>query len=500
MQDAAKGNVESEKEGKMADHEVPVPGHMTLGPRGLSSHAGVVLAFTPDTGLIQVTADGFNQQPSSLVPRRPGGNNGPPTPPIPQDVRIEVGLLPPGSSLPVVTKVFRRSQVFSDDDHTPLKYAVPARWARRTWRCTFRNIGRTEIRCFGRLDFVAERVMSPIPWLPNALAPVFWGYNDLAPLSGQFKEAQSTLITISSEPPTPMRVLFPTLDGSPQHANILQIEHQYPLVVLCHGNCQDDPNHYLDWGRSIIAAQLARAGYVVVVPHLPGISGTLPPVESNSDLELVQHVITWMRTEWAHSDVLAPSPHNAILGHSWGALLAGRLAAGGGFQAHTSMSGEWADWFDSLGSVLPEIQVAGLYIYGSSAGFDVSQLPESQWSELVHKPRHRALVDQMSHFDYLPAGVTPCDPNRGPCPHAKNMIADIVTMFMARYAPPPTVPDLPSKISATLVPPYLQLTLEQEFYAGGYLNGFTALAGDPPECRVALTYETPTGSGSISER
>lgn len=101
----------------------------------------------------------------------------------------------------------------------------------------------------------------------------------------------------------------------------------------------------------------------------------------------------------------------------------------------------------------------------------------------------------MAHFDYLPPGVTPCNPDRGACACARAMIADILTMFMARCVPPPTVPDLPAKIPATPVPPSLELTLEQEFDAGAYRNGFAVSAGDPLECQVSLSYETFRGSG-----
>lgn len=461
-------------------YSIPVPGHQKLGPRNLAVNEQVTLSFTADTGLIQVIADGFDLKQTNLT-LQPGGD-GPPDPPIPEHVRIEVGLIPPGSSVPAVHKVFNRNRLFSEGDLDPLKYDVDDNETGPGWRCTFRNVGRTDIRFYGQLDYVASHATSPISWLPNALAPVFWGYEDRS----------------GTGSPTPMRILFPTIDGSTQNASVLQIEHQYPLIVLCHGNCPGDPNHYLDWAQDVIAIQLARAGCVVLVPHLTGISSGNSPVNSDNDLELVQSVISWMRSQWSHADVIASEPNTAILGHSWGALLAGRLVSAGGFHAYASMSGEWSDWFNDLGDVLSTITVPGLYIWGS--GLDVAPLADPQWSEVIHKPRHKAIVDKMDHFDYLPAGVTPCEAKRGPCPHYRFMMADVLTMFIAKYAPPPTLPDLPSKIPFTLVPPSLQLTAEQEYYAGGYLNGFNAVGGDPPECQVTLSYDIGNSSGSVIER
>ena len=460
----------------MSNYTIPVPGRVRLGPRELTVNEEASLSFTADTGLIAIIADGFDVRQTHFALQQ--GGDGPPIPPVPEHVRIEVGLIPPGAGLPIVKKVFTRHRLASEDDQAPLTYDVGAGQAGHGWRCTVRNVGRVAIRCFALLDYVASHATSPIPWLPNALAPVFWGYED------------------GVGAPTPLRVLFPTLDGSPQYGRVLPIEHQYPLVVLCHGNCPGETNPYLDWAEDRIAIQLAQAGNVVVVPHLPGIANTtVGPSVDQKDFDLVRSVITWVRTTWSHADVLAPP--TGILGHSWGALLAGRLAASGGFQALVSMSGEWADWFNDLGDVLPAITVPSLYIWGTR---DVSPLPDPLWSRLIHKPRHKAIVGSMVHFDYLPPGTTPCDEGRGPCPHYRPMLADVLTMFVAKYLAPPTLPDLPDRIPHTLVPPTLRLTGEQSFYAGGYLNGFRLGASDPPQCQMTLSYDIGDLSGSVTAR
>jgi hypothetical protein len=43
-----------------------------------------------------------------------------------------------------------------------------------------------------------------------------------------------------------MRVFFPSLDGSPQDAAILQGCGLYPRILFfAHGDCNDDTDHYL---------------------------------------------------------------------------------------------------------------------------------------------------------------------------------------------------------------------------------------------------------------
>jgi hypothetical protein len=63
-------------------------------------------------------------------------------------------------------------------------------------------------------------------------------------------------------------------------------------------------------------------------------------------------------------------------------------------------------------------------------------------------------------------------------------------MFMGRYLPPELATDLPGRVPPSLQPPPLDdLTVEQRFFAGGYLNGWEGLAGDP-SCDVTVSSAT----------
>jgi hypothetical protein len=69
--------------------------------------------------------------------------------------------------------------------------------------------------------------------------------------------------------------------------------------------------------------------------------------------------------------------------------------------------------------------------------------------------------------------------------------ADLVTMFFAKYLPPPLAPDLPDRVPDNLVPPPLMLTPEQEFYAAGHLVGMKLIQGQPG-CGVSLDWDAGT--------
>jgi hypothetical protein len=116
-----------------------------------------------------------------------------------------------------------------------------------------------------------------------------------------------------------------------------------------------------------------------------------------------------------------------------------------------------------------------------------SYLPD-QLRNRISRPKHRAVFPDAMHFDYLHNVQFPCrDDAQGPRQLVGQATDDLVTMFFARYLPPEGSPELPDRIPADLRPPPLQLTREQEFFAGGYLNGLARL--EPPDCRVEIEFE-----------
>jgi Chlorophyllase enzyme len=184
----------------------------------------------------------------------------------------------------------------------------------------------------------------PIAWGPTVLTPVFYGIQDFDPRGGA---------------PGPLRVFYPTIDGAVHEAPLLRNCGRYPLVVFLHGHCPQAMEYYRAWVH--LPAQLARSGYVVVVPQLPGISAGTPPfTEASTDLTLVENVLAWVRREWAHRDQLMLPPATGIVGHSYGALLGGRLATSIAASAFVSLSGGWTEWSGPLPRPLGALHVPAL--------------------------------------------------------------------------------------------------------------------------------------------
>src|SRR5262249_44933276 len=109
----------------------------------------------------------------------------------------------------------------------------------------------------------------------------------------------------------------------------------------------------------------------------------------------------------------------------------------------------------------------------------------------IGKPKHRAIFTDGLHYDYLYTAQLPCRQDKGPCRWLGAAATDLVTMFFGRYLPPDLWPNLPGQIPHTLIPPPLTLTLEQQFFAGGYLLGMQLLGADA-HCSVTVTQELPT--------
>ncbi len=311
-----------------------------------------------------------------------------------------------------------------------------------------------------------------IGWQPSALTPVFYGHRDYTSADGA---------------PANLRVFFPSLDGSPQHGAMLEGCGRYPVILFVHGHCQGDPEHYLKWFR--LPAQLARSGYVVVVPQITDI-GTHPSGGEPTQ-RMLADVLTWIRAGWEHRQSLLPAPATGLAGHSFGALHAGILATTTPVAAVASLSGVWIDWPDASGP-RPIFQVAlpRLFTWGTEPFSERdAMLPDSMWNSIA-KPKHRAVFTDGEHFDYLYDPQLPCRNSKGPCRYVGAATDDLVAMFFSNYLPPELWPNLPDRIPENLVPPPLELTFEQEFFAGAHLIGLKSFNATSP-CAVALTQELP---------
>lgn len=320
-------------------------------------------------------------------------------------------------------------------------------------------------------------------WQPSVLAPVFAGLADVGPAEGL---------------PTDVRVFYPTIEGSPQDAPIVQGCGRYPLVLFLHGQCAE-PNHYLGW--DLVPRQLARSGFVVAVPKL----ASLPPFgDGNADVTRAEQVLTWMRTEWAHAALLMPPPMTGVVGHSWGAMagavLATRLQARGAISAYASLSGGWLEWPSVPPRPTRALAIATLFVYGTGSS-DLFANLDGGGGVIFTEPQgatHKVVIRDGEHWDYFRAGEPTCALFRGPCGLMRSVAADFLTTFFSHYMPPSQWHLLGSTIPHSLVPPTLPLTPRQEFFAGGHLQGIRALPASTT-CRVTHTWRLPPfGGGAVA--
>ena len=295
-------------------------------------------------------------------------------------------------------------------------------------------------------------------------------------------------------PPTRLRVFYPSLDGSIWDAAILAGCGRYPLVAFLHGNCPGLADGYKSWFE--LPAQLARSGYVVVVPHLPGISGGTGPFGGTGDAELVRSVITWMRTEWQHADTLMPEPATGVAGHSWGGLLAAQLAADGDAAALATLSAGWSEWPSQPPNPIGNVTVPTLMVWGTGFG-DIFSAGDPFWSAL-HRPRHKLVNAEASHWDYLRPDSVPCARDRGLCAHTGWISMDVVTLFFGKYLSPELWPTLGSQISYRLTSRKIKRTFDQEFYAGSHLAGYDRVRASASTCTATVSWGTSGQSGSMT--
>jgi hypothetical protein len=112
--------------------------------------------------------------------------------------------------------------------------------------------------------------------------------------------------------PGPLQVFYPIIGRASDKPAMLTDCGPYPLVIFLQGHCDGDKEVYRRWTH--LPAALARSGYVVVVPKLPGIlQGTQPG--NSQDLDHAKAVLNWMHSGWEYRDGLASSPSPAVVGH-----------------------------------------------------------------------------------------------------------------------------------------------------------------------------------------
>jgi phospholipase C/pimeloyl-ACP methyl ester carboxylesterase len=147
-------------------------GEETLATATLGSGQSASVTFTPQEGVIDVTAFAFDASPSPTRPRRPGqpgagggkfdpnpedGGDVVGIPPMPQRSEVTASLFPPGATKAARSKRFQIKDLAGDDPVEPLELGVRPEQAGKPWKCVFRNSGPVKAKVSGRVRFVKER-------------------------------------------------------------------------------------------------------------------------------------------------------------------------------------------------------------------------------------------------------------------------------------------------------------------------------------------------------
>lgn len=311
-----------------------------------------------------------------------------------------------------------------------------------------------------------------VDWTPDILHPMFWGFQDLDTANGA---------------PGPLRIYYPTYDGTPQNARILKLcLIRYPVVLFTHGQAPcPDANYFKRW--QILGMVLARSGYVVVMPK----QSQLLPNDGSPDIATALAALDFVRNGWEHrnwvdSDVTATT----VGGHSFGALLAARIhKARPTIGAYFGLSGVWTEVNDAI-PLLQSVNVPALFTWATLAGSVSESMDNGGLWQAVPGPKSAAFFPGF-HFDYItpPAG---CTVQRGTCDLIELVMAELVALFVSRQIP---VKTSHAPIPPSLIPPVVTLTPKQAFFAGSHLNGI-GLIESRQGCGIDLRWEDPLDTDS----
>jgi pimeloyl-ACP methyl ester carboxylesterase len=325
----------------------------------------------------------------------------------------------------------------------------------------------------------------PVGWHPNVLQPVFYGHQDFDAAAGA---------------PGRLRMFYPSTEGSPRDGPFLEGSVRYPLVLFLHGQCRH-ADHFREW--FVLPAQLARSAFVVAVPDLAATrGGTYPWSDSHPDLTLAEQVLGWVRTRWVHHARVASEPSTAIIGHSYGALLAARIATSRPLAAYASLSGVWAEWPSPPRRPIRDLAMPSLFTWGTADDpGENSAVLGGELFDSVPRPKHRVVFAGGHHWDYLRPNRTSCGETTGPCRLVGSLSADFACLFLSKYLPPRGLSGgaIPDDLSL----PTVNLTNEQQFFAGAHLTGLRTIARPPRDgeepahgCRVTVSWFTPQRHGT----
>jgi len=158
-----------------------------------------------------------------------------------------------------------------------------------------------------------------------------------------------------------------------------------------------------------------------------------------------------MHNDWADRDVLLrgqghdedhPERATGVVGHSYGAMLATRVAVAQQVHAVVALSAARKGWANDEGleEPLANLDMRSMHVWGTDTedtdgGSDA--LTPDRW-DAIPGTKHRVILDGAGHWDYFSGQHDGCSPTSWQANTVRGALArDLVTTFFARYLPLP---------------------------------------------------------------
>jgi pimeloyl-ACP methyl ester carboxylesterase len=327
--------------------------------------------------------------------------------------------------------------------------------------------------------------VSGVDWIPDVAHPVAWGEEHLTAADGA---------------PRTLSVYYPSPRFLPPRPMLRSCLGRWPVVLFLHGQPPDglsptaNANYHRAWWR--VPVGLARSGYVVVVPRHRAI---LPQRdESPAMVAEAMRDIEWVRTQWHEASWVAQGlGSTAVAGHSFGALLAARIAAAHPeIAAFVSLGGGFHQLIDAE-DLLHAVRAPSFFMFSTDGGnifesflsferIDNDPSPaKNLWPELS-QDKYAATYDG-AHFDYLEPDMSGSAPRSG-CSLIGGVAADLAALFVASNVQSLT------QVPVDLHKPTPSLTEAQQALAIQHLTSIDRISPDPP-CRVDLKWRVGDEEG-----
>lgn len=352
-----------------------------------------------------------------------------------------------------------------------------------------------------------------IDWIPDVMRPVSWGIDYLGPDTGA---------------PRRMLIAYPSAlefgdkggSGAPKAASAFAVPQdlpagaeiaderpilrhcltRWPVVLLMHGGDNVLPleGRHLYWRT--MASQLARCGFVVIVPNWNPELVLLDRVDTAAEQAWAD--VEWVRTQWRHAAWVDPDPAETLfIGHSLGGQVALTLAVDKPNSGVVSL-GTWNlpnlanPW---LSRVFAELRKPVMFMHARQ-GFN-ERLPDQRWAALPGDKYH--LTYAGDHFDYMDLlpyvpreAFLPGPPEDRPraCTGFNFFATGLVSLFAARYLRTETT------IPPSLEPPAVTHTPAQRRYTPSPSEWTIALDISPgcTDTRLRWVVEGQTGARTLA--